>query len=342
MSDARVAAVIVSANSGAYLERTLTSLRGQTKPLRRIIVVDNASDDGSCHGLEERHPGVEVLRLQENLGFAGANNLAVRVATDCDWIALVNPDAFPEPRWLETLLEAAAASPQFTFFGSRLVSADDDAVLDGTGDVYHVSGMAWRRDHGRPVRERSREEVFSPCAAAAFYQRDVFLAVGGFDERFFCYYEDTDLSFRLRLGGNRCLYVHDAVCLHVGSSSTGRDSDFTIYHSYRNQVWTFAKNMPTWLLVLYLPQHLLVNVLTVAAYTVRGQAKVILRAKRDALRDLPAVLRERRALQRNRRVGGLELRRLMAHGPRGFVRETFFVRFAAWGFWLRPTGVKNL
>jgi len=92
--------------------------------------------------------------------------------------------------------------------------------------------------------------------------------------------------------------------------------------------------MPTWLLALYLPQHLLVNVLTVAAYALRGQAGTVLRAKRDAVRALPAVLRERREIQRSRAIGGRELRRGMARGVGGFAR-TFFARFEAWGVALR-------
>ena len=331
----RVAAIIVNANGGEHLDRALTSLERQTVRPHRIIVVDNASTDGSADGIERRHRGVEVVRSPENLGFAAGNNLAAYAADDCDWIALVNPDAFPEPRWLETLLAAAAAHPEYAFFGSRLVSATNASVLDGTGDVFHVSGMAWRRDHGSRVVARANEEIFSPCAAAALYRRDAFLEVGGFDERFFCYFEDTDLAFRLRLAGYRCLYVDDAVCLHVGSASSGRTSDFTIYHSYRNQVWTFVKNMPATLLVLYVFQHVLVNLLTLAAYTVQGQGRVVLLAKWDALRALPEVLRERRAIQRARRVGARDLLRLMARGPGGFAR-TFFQRFDVRGRRARP------
>src|SRR5439155_14816813 len=102
-----VAAVIVNYNGGEFLDRALAALESQTVKPARTIVVDNASTDGSVDGLEDRHPGVEVLRLEENTGFAAANNRAVRLADDCEFVALVNPDAFAEPRWLETLLEAA-------------------------------------------------------------------------------------------------------------------------------------------------------------------------------------------------------------------------------------------
>lgn len=315
----RVSIVIVNKNAGPHLGRVLESLQRQTVAPHRIIVVDNASDDGSLDGLDARFPSIEFVRSSENLGFAAANNLAVRMSEDCSFVALLNPDAFPEPEWLETLLAAAAAHPECGFFGSRLVLAEDAATLDGTGDQYHVSGMAWRRDQGAPVGvERPEAETFSACAAAALYRREALLAVGGFDESYFCYYEDTDLAFRLRLSGHRCLHVPGAVARHVGSATTGLLSAFTIYHSSRNQVWTYVKNMPGPLFWLYLPQHLLVNVLTTLVYAVQGQGPAALRGKRDALRDLGRVLAERRRIQEGRVATTNEIRDAMARGTAGY------------------------
>jgi GT2 family glycosyltransferase len=321
--DGRVAVVIVNLNAGPLLGRSLAAVGGQTVPPTRTIVVDNGSTDGSADGIEERYPGVEVLRLGENRGFAGGNNVGVQAAADCDWIALLNPDAFPEADWLAALLEATRRRPEFAFFGSRLLQADAPERLDGAGDAYHVSGMAWRRDHGSPAAEagRTEHEVFSPCAAAALYRRDAFLEDGGFDERFFCYYEDNDLSFRLRLAGHRCLYVPDAVVHHVGSAIAGADSEFTVYHSQRNLVWTFVKNMPAPLVWLYLPQHLLVNLLAIAWYATNGRARAVLRAQRDALLGLPRVLAQRRAVQADRRAGALAVRRQMTKGTAAYAES---------------------
>lgn len=316
----RAAVVIVNANAGEHLSRTLECLGRQTVAPARTIVVDNASTDGSMDGLEERFPWIETIRLDRNVGFAAANNLAVSRADDCAWIALLNPDAYAEPRWLEQLLDAATRRPEFCFFGSRLLRAGAPHELDGTGDVLHVSGMAWRRDHGVAVTavEREEAEVFSACAAAALYRRDAFVAAGGFDEHFFCYYEDSDLAFRLRLLGGRCLYVPGAVVHHVGSATTGGLSDFTVYHSFRNQTWLYVKNMPLPLLLAYLWQHVFVGSLVFAAFLLRRQGRVVLRAKWDALRQLPRVLRQRRQIQRARAVGARELRAQLASGVDGY------------------------
>ncbi len=314
----KIAVVIVNANTGAHIERALESLAAQTLEPSRVIVVDNGSTDGSPAAIAKRFPAVQVIPLGRNAGFAAANNIGVRAAGDCDWVALLNPDAYPLADWLEALARATTRHPEYAFFGSRLVSAEAPSVLDGTGDVYHVSGLAWRRDHGRPATVAPPAgEIFSPCAAAALYRRDAFLAVGGFDENYFCYFEDSDLAFRLRLAGHRCLYVPDAVVHHVGSIATGRFSDFTVYHSFRNLVWTYAKNMPAPLVWLYLPQHLVATGLALAWFGLRGQGRVVLTSKRDALRDLPRVLDQRRAIQRSRKTSARDVRRAMATGLAG-------------------------
>ncbi len=313
----RIAVIIVNWNGGDGLRTCLECLARQERPPDRIVVVDNASADGSLVSALRAFPSVESIPLGTNVGFAAANNVALRACSDCDGVALLNPDAFPTPSWLACLASAAERHPGHAAFASQLRSATDEGLLDGAGDVYHVSGLVWRAGHGGPVpAPEEPREVFSACAAAALYRRDALLEVGGFDERYFCYLEDVDLGFRLRLRGHRCLYVPDAVARHVGSGTTGRGSDFSTYHGHRNLVWTFFKDMPAALLALYLPQHVLLNVVSVLWFSARGRSRVILRAKWDAFRGLAAVFAERRRVQRERRVGARELRRSMARGWR--------------------------
>jgi GT2 family glycosyltransferase len=311
---ADVAVVIVNYNGGPLLERCVLSLEAQTLRPRRVIVVDNASADGSADSVESKHPLIQVIRCERNHGFAKANNIGIEAASDCTWIACLNPDAFAEPDWLEHLLEGARAAPQFAFFGCKLVQAEDPATLDGTGDVYHVSGLAWRRDHGRPEAEAVDEddEIFAPCAAAALYRRDALTDVGGFDESFFCYFEDVDLAFRLRLSGHRCRYIASARVHHVGSAITGRRSDFSVYHGHRNLVWTYVKNMPSPLFWWYLPLHVALNLGSLLYFVVKGQAGPITRAKHDAVRGLRRVWNERRRVQAQKRASTAEVNRVMS------------------------------
>ena len=296
MSDSRqkawtkVSVVIVNWNGEQFLERCLTALLAQTVTPYEIILVDNASTDGSLE-IVGRFPSVRLMALNENTGFARGNNLAIEAASkESEWIALINPDAFAAPRWLETLLAAAESKPGFDVFGSKLVNAADSTLLDGTGDACHISGLVWRTAHGVPVSHlgESECEIFSPCAAAALYRRSALLEVGGFDEDFFCYVEDVDLGFRLRLAGYRCLYVPKSVVHHVGSGTTGgKNSDFSVYHGHRNLVWTFVKDMPGLLFWLLLPLHVVLNLASIIWFAFRGQGGVVWRAKRDALLGLP-------------------------------------------------------
>jgi GT2 family glycosyltransferase len=313
----RILVVIVNYNSGSYLRRCLEALERQTYRDFETIVVDNASTDGSAQAADGR---VKLIRASANLGFPAANNLGIKHAGSAKWIALLNPDAFPEPEWLERFVTAAESKPQFSFFGCRMLLAATPERLDGTADVYHVSGASWRRDHGARASEGTSRpgEIFGPCAAAALYARAALEEVGGFDDRYFCYHEDVDLAFRLRLLGHRCLYVPDAVVHHVSSGITGRRSDFATYHGHRNLVWTYVKDMPAPLLWATLPLHLAFTLLSIVVCAARGQLGVILRAKRDALRGLNAVWAARRAIQAGRRV---RLGSLLAAMDKGLLRR---------------------
>lgn len=299
----KVSVVIVNWNGDRFLHQCLSALLAQTVAPHEIILVDNASSDTSLEVVRQ-FPSVRLLVQKENLGFAGGNNLAIKVASsESEWVALLNPDAFVDAHWLEALLSATYAHPAFDVYGSKLVNAADPAVLDGAGDAYHVSGLVWRTGHGAATASLSEKvrEVFSPCAAAALYRRSVLVEVGGFDEDFFCYVEDVDLGFRLRLAGHRCLYVPQSVAHHVGSGTTGgQHSEFAMYHGHRNLVWTFVKDMPGILFWLLLPLHVLLNLVSVFWFALQGHGKVILRAKRDALLGLPKMWRKRRQTQENR------------------------------------------
>ncbi len=299
----KVTVVIVNWNGERFLERCLSALLAQTVAPHEIILVDNASSDASLD-IVRHFPSVRVRAQNRNLGFARGNNVAIKATgPETEWIALLNPDAFVEPRWLEALLSAAHDYPTFDIFGSKLVNTADPAVLDGAGDAYHMGGLVWRIGHGEADTDllEQGKEVFSPCAAAALYRRSALVEVGGFDEEFFCYVEDVDLGFRLRLAGYRCLYVPVSVAHHVGSGVTGgQHSDFAVYHGHRNLVWTYVKNMPGVLFWLFLPLHLAMNLAVLAAVVLRGQGRAILCAKWDAIKGIPKMWRKRRQVQATR------------------------------------------
>lgn len=309
-----VAVVIVNFNGGELLERCLRSLSRQTRAPDRVLLVDNNSENFSIEQTQASYPQIEILPLSENTGFAAANNLAVKRLDDMEWIALLNPDTCAEPDWLEKLMAGAVEHAEFSFFGCRMLAKEAN-ILDGTGDVYHVSGACWRRDYGKSAdRRKQSDEIIAPSGAAALYRREEFLEAGGFNESFFCYMEDIDLGIRLQSLGYRCFYIADAIVEHEGSGLVGQYSDFQVYHGHRNLVWVYVMNMPGPWLWVYLPQHLLYNVATVLLFIYRGQTRVILHSKIDAVKGLARAWRKRREIQAKTRISARILRGRMTHG----------------------------
>ena len=309
----QISVIILNWNSDKHLFHCLGALKEQTFKDFEVLIIDNGSENkDNC--FKEEYPDLYVrfFSLSSNKGFAIANNIGARLARG-QWLALLNADAFPEPGWLEHLLEATEAFPN-AFFASRQIQANTPNLLDGEGDIYHISGLVWRRNYGFPVQEKYEvEEIFSPCAAAALYPRQAFLDVGGFDEDYFSYQEDVDLGFRLRLQGLRCFFVPQAIVYHVGSASTGKHSDFAIYHGHRNLVWTYVKNMPALLFWAFLPLHIVANLFTMIKFFLTGHGNAIWRAKLDAAKGIGLMIRKRREIQQNRRVTIVAIFRVINH-----------------------------
>jgi GT2 family glycosyltransferase len=235
---ASVTVIIVNWNCGAVLSKCLYHLLNQTVPPARVLVMNNGSSNDSLHSIPQKNQ-IDIQLLGTNLGFVGANNRALALC-DTDYIALPNPDAFPNPDWVERLLAAADSYPDVAAFASLQLRDDSPEFVDGAGDSYHISGQVWCDQYGARLASIKliNKVIFSPCAAAALYRRQALFEAGGFDEDFFCYIEDVDLGFRLRLTGHQSLLVHNAIVSDVGSAATGgQHSDFSVYHGHRNVVW---------------------------------------------------------------------------------------------------------
>lgn len=310
-----VAIVTVTWNSSPFIGEVINALLNQSLLPQRFIVVDNGSSDAEATAkLVAGFPGAEWIPLLSNRGVAYANNLGIAQCSDVEFVALLNPDAFPQPTWLESLVTATDAHPGAAAFGSRQLCQGRPSILDGIGDHYHFSGLVWRGGFGEAQRDEHlvASEIFSPCSAAALYRRKNLMEVLGFDDDYFCYVDDVDVGFRLRLAGHSAVYVPDAVVHHVGSASSGgRRSDFATYHGHRNLVWTFVTNMPGTLFWLLLPFHVLLNIVSLFAITARGQGRVIFRAKWHAILGLPSAWAKRKDLQAKRVASIREIWRVL-------------------------------
>ena len=310
-----VTVVIVAYDSGDYLQPCVNALAQQSLADFEAVVADNASRDGSVERLRLPDARFRVVDMGANLGFALANNRVVE-ASRAEFIALLNPDATPEPGWLAALVQAAREHPRAASFGSVQLRLDDASVLDGVGDVWHVAGLAWRAGEGWAAgRTPGDGEIFAPCGAAALYRRNAFLAAGGFDARFFCYCEDLDLGHRLRAAGAGSRRVSSAVVRHAGSGVSGRYSDFTMFHGHRNRIWTFVKNTPGGWFWLFAPYHVAFNLLYLGSALRRGVFAPVWRSYVAALQGLGPFMADRRALARARRTPFADTLKILAKSP---------------------------
>jgi GT2 family glycosyltransferase len=292
--------VIPNWNGRELLPICLDSLRRQSMPAE-VIVVDDGSADGSAGLVRERYPEVRLIELGENRGFAAAVNAGIQ-ASRTGYVALLNNDAEAAPGWLEGLVAAFDACPDAGFAASKMLDYADRTRIDGAGDAFTWEGNAYRVGHGE--RDCGQYDapawVFGACAGAAIYRRQMLDVIGLFDEAFFAYYEDADLSFRAQLAGYRCRYVPEAVVYHVGSATTGRASDRTLYLQTRNRIALVLKNYPARFLVEKLPQVLRFQLEVLRRAQASGRLPTVARALQAAAADAPRALRARRETQRLR------------------------------------------
>lgn len=318
----RFSIIIVNYNAGRRIKRCMAALAAQTFNDFEVLVVDNGSTDHS-----EKTPVPDArfrwILAKKNLGFAAGNNLAVREAKG-EWIFLINPDAYAEPECLATLYAATLRHPSCMLFGCTQLDDKVPDILDGTGDCYLFAGFPWRGGKDWALDTLPDEgEVFGPCGAAYIVRRDVFLHAGGFDEDFFCYCEDVDLNFRLRLLGHHAVQVSEAFVRHEGSAISGFKSHFYVYHSTRNRIWTFVKNMPLAFLIPFIPLHLALNLLLLFSLKTFMARLDGLAA---ALEDLPKIWKKRAAIQASRTASLYALARIFAWNPFTFLWQKPVVR----------------
>ncbi len=319
----RVAVIIPNWNGEKFLRTCLTSLRDQSFEDFEIILADGGSTDGSVAFVRESFPEVQVIALGENPGFSGSVNVGIRESR-AELVALLNNDTEQDAGWLAALVRAADGHPEAGSFASKLLSFNDHRVLDGAGDALRRSGLPYRIGHGE--RDSGQFDapghVFGACAAAALYRRTMLEEIGLFDEDFFAYCEDGDLSFRAQLAGYRCFYVPDAVVYHVGGASTGGKRSATATRlGTRNSISLLAKDLPTQLVPRLLPSFLAGQPARFLTATVSGVLPAHLSGLAEAARMAPLMLHKRRGIQKRRKVPVAYVRRLLAESSKAARRS---------------------
>lgn len=246
----QVSVIIPNWNGLRLLRPCLDSLRRQTYRDFEIIVVDNASSDGSAQALAEEYPEVRVLALQRNLGYAGGCNAGIRAARGAI-LVMLNNDTEADSGWLHALVEGLARHPEAGSASSRLMIYSRPEILNAAGDLYRRNGLPDSRGVWQPYGPPYDQEayVFGASGGAAAYRREMLDRIGLFEERFFMWCEDVDLAWRAQRAGYRCIYLPNAVVYHHLSATGG--GALASYYVGRNTLWVLARHYPGSLLRRY-------------------------------------------------------------------------------------------
>lgn len=289
-----VSVIIVNYNRKVFLKNCLSSLFAQSYPAMEIIFVDNGSNDGSIEYVKKDFHSVKIIACKKNLGFAKGNNIGIKEAKG-ELIATLNNDTEVTSHWLEELVKAMDSNENVGMCASKMLFMKNPEMINSTGICISRSGVCWDRGIFEPDtgQYESMEEVFGPCAGAALYRKSMLSEIGLFDEDFCAYMEDTDLAFRGRLAGWKCMYVPKAIVYHIHGGTAGFETDYTIYFGNRNVLWNPIKNFPKLLLISSLPWIIGRFIAVIPYYILKGHSNAVLKAKIDAIKGIPRMLAKR-------------------------------------------------
>ncbi len=249
----KVTIIIPNYNGLKFMEPCFKALRAQSDQNFELLVVDNGSTDGSVKWLEDHQ--IPSIFLEENTGFSGAVNIGIRESVT-PYVILLNNDTEPQPDYVKEMVKAIQRSPKIFSVSSKMIQLYHKDLMDDAGDMYSVLGWAYQRGVGQKSSGYNKAcRVFSACAGAAIYRREVFDKIGGFDEDHIAYLEDIDVGYRAKICGYENWYCPKAVVYHVGSGTSGsKYNSFKVKLAARNNLYLNYKNMPILQLILnFLP-----------------------------------------------------------------------------------------
>jgi hypothetical protein len=308
----RASIIIVNTNELHHLKRCLPSIAAQRYPDYEVLIVDNVSTDGSQEYIEHEFPWIRLIKNRANLGYTGANNVGFRHATG-SYIAVLNPDTQVEPDWLRELVLALQQNPQAGMSTPKVLMMDNPSRINTCGNDITLTGLTVCRGLNQAATRYDQPDHVSAVSGAAFViKRSVLDEIGVFDESFFIYYEDTDLSLRALLAGYVCLYVPTSVVYH---KYTFRFSARKCFYQERNRYFSLLKIFRWRTFIALLPMLIVAEIIAWGYITLQG--KDHMRSKLGSyawvIANWGAILRARRTVQATRRVDDRVVLELLNH-----------------------------
>ncbi|WP_048190924.1 glycosyltransferase family 2 protein [Methanobacterium sp. SMA-27] len=282
--------VIPNYNGIHLLKECLDSIQKQDFPFYEVIIIDNASKDKSVEYLEENYPEFTLIINKENLGFAAAVNQGIK-ASNAEYIFLLNTDVELEINCISNLLNCIKKENNIFVVSSKMIQYHDRYKIDDAGDEYSILGWTKKVGEGKSTDlYNKKREIFSACAGASIYRKTVFNDIGYFDENFFAYMEDVDISYRAKIYGYKCIYCPKAVVYHIGSAASGsRYNAFKIRLAARNNVYVPYKNMPWPQLALNFIFLILGFLIKYLFFLKKGYGNEYIKGLQDGLKSLSKI-----------------------------------------------------
>jgi GT2 family glycosyltransferase len=299
-----ISVVIPNWNGIDEIPACIDSLLAQTQA-HRIIVVENGSKDGSLEFVQMNYPQVELIIHKKNKGFAGGVNAGIRksIADGDDYVALFNNDAVADKDWLKELVNDLEVNKDTGIATCKFASIDKKH-LDSTGDIYTSWGLPYPRGRGEAFSDKydDRVQVFGASGGASLYRTSMLKQIGLFDEDFFAYYEDVDISFRAQLAGYKVRYVPEAIAYHKIGATSSKIAGFTTYQTIKNLPWVLWKNAPLTVFIRVFPRFAVAYYSFILSAAWRGQGWYALKGYTVMLVHLPKKTLQRIKIQLNRKV----------------------------------------
>jgi GT2 family glycosyltransferase len=309
----KIFVVIPNWNGADLIADCLSSLQTQTISFT-AVVVDNGSVDDSIKIIERDFSKAHLIKLPYNTGFTGGVNTGIRYALKqgADAIALFNNDAVAKKDWLANLAKRMNHDDKIGITTCKFMRMDKKH-FDSTGDCFSIWGMPFPRgrNHEDTGQYDKAERVFSATGGASLYRAEMLKEIGLFDDSFFAYFEDVDISFRANLAGWQVFYEPKAIAYHHVNATSSKLGTFSRYHSIKNFIYTYQKNMPLPLAIRYKPRFLLVLSRMAGGALQDGHIGVFIKAVAVATWHTPSTLKKRREIQRSSKLSSKEINVLL-------------------------------
>ena len=283
----KLSIIIPNYNGQKYLKDCLDSLSKQSFKEFDTIVVDNASKDGSCEFMIKNYYEIKLISFKENYGFSKAVNEGIK-ASNSKYVVLLNNDTEVDKFWLENLINCIEKDEKIFSCCSKMIRYSERDKIDDAGDEYNILGWAYKRGDGASINKYDNDfEVFSSCAGAAIYRKSVFNEIGYFDESFFAYMEDVDISFRAKIYGYKNMYCSSAKVYHIGSATSGsKYNSFKIKLAARNNLYLVLKNMPLLQLLINLPFIILGHIIKLIFFYKKGYMQDYMSGLKEGIKGI--------------------------------------------------------